>query len=165
MPANTAAGVATVTITSGDNVLSLGMATLAPFAPGLFTASATGQGVAAAVALRIKADGTLLYEPVAQYDSVRNQFVALPIDLGAVNDQVFLLLFGTGVRGRSASSPVTARFGTTSAEVLYAGAQGELIGLDQLNVRVPRSLLGRGEIEIEMTVDGKPTNAVRVAIK
>ena len=165
MPAATATGAATVTITSGDNILSIGAVTLAPLAPGLFTANATGQGLPAAVALRIKADGALSYELVALYDATRNQFIAVPIDLGVESDQVFLLLFGTGMRGRAAASPLVARLGAVTAEVLYAGAQGDLAGLDQVNVRVPRALIGRGEVEFEMTLDGKPTNTVRVAIK
>ena len=60
---------------------------------------------------------------------------------------------------------MVARLGAVNAEVLYAGAQGDLVGLDQVNVRVPRALIGRGEVELEMTLDGKPTNTVRVAIK
>ncbi|NOT62126.1 MAG: hypothetical protein HOP19_18085, partial [Acidobacteria bacterium] len=166
MPAQTAAGAATVTITSGDNIVSIGSVTMAALAPGLFTLNATGTGLPAAAVLRAKSDGSLVYEAVAQYDAARNQFVAVPIDLGPESDQVFLLLFGTGMRGRSAGSPATARYATTvSGEVLYAGAQGEFAGLDQVNVRVPRSLIGRGEVELEVFVDGRPTNAVRVSIK
>ena len=49
-----------------------------------------------------------------------------------------------------------------AAPVLYAGAQGELAGLDQVNVALPRALAGRGEVELGLTVDGKAANAVRV---
>ncbi len=166
MPAQTALGLATVTITNGDSIVSIGSVTIGTFAPGLFTANASGSGLAAAALLRVKADGSLAYENVARYDTATSQFVAIPIDLGPESDQVFLLLFGTGIRGRAASSPVTARYANTiSGEVLYAGGQGDLVGLDQINVRVPRSLIGRGEVELEVSVDGRFTNAVRVAVK
>jgi uncharacterized protein (TIGR03437 family) len=45
------------------------------------------------------------------------------------------------------------------------GAQGSLVGLDQINVLIPRSLIGRGEVDVMLTVDGKAANTVRVAIK
>ena len=48
-------------------------------------------------------------------------------------------------------SAVKVSLGGTSAEVQYAGAQGGFVGLDQLNVLVPRSLMGRGEIDAVLT--------------
>ena len=38
-------------------------------------------------------------------------------------------------------------------------------GLDQINVKLPRSLAGRGEVNLEMVVDGKVANVVRVVIR
>ena len=117
----------------------------------------------------VKADGTQIYEPIARFDQAQNKFVAVPIDLGPdlgnATDQVFLLLFGTGFRNRSALSAVTCKIGGTDAEVLYAGLQGDFVGLDQSNVRIPRSLKGRGEVDVVMTVDGKAANTVRVNLK
>jgi len=49
--------------------------------------------------------------------------------------------------------------------VSYAGAQGSLVGLDQVNVKLPRALNGRGEVDLVLTVDGKTANTVRVRIK
>ncbi len=46
------------------------------------------------------------------------------------NEQYFLTLFGTGIRFRNASLPVTAQIGGTEVEVLYAGEQKEFVGLD-----------------------------------
>jgi len=51
------------------------------------------------------------------------------------------------------------------AEVLFAGAQGEFVGLDQCNVRLSPSLAGSGEISIALTVDGKTSNTVKARIK
>jgi hypothetical protein len=64
----------------------------------------SGQGVAAAVALHVKSDGALSYEPVAQFDTTQDKFVSLPIDLGPATDRVFLIRLGTGIRGHSALS-------------------------------------------------------------
>jgi uncharacterized protein (TIGR03437 family) len=74
-------------------------------------------------------------------------------------------LFGTGVRFRSALSGVSAKIGGTDVQVLFAGPQGDFIGLDQLNIQLPRSLAGRGEVDLVLTVDGKTSNTVRVNIK
>jgi uncharacterized protein (TIGR03437 family) len=49
--------------------------------------------------------------------------------------------------------------------VLFAGAQGTLAGLDQVNVQLPRSLAGRGEVDVVLMADGKTANVVRVNFK
>jgi uncharacterized protein (TIGR03437 family) len=59
---------------------------------------------------------------------------------------------------------VTAKIGGQDAEVLYAGAQGGYAGLDQVNIRVPRSLIGRGDVDVVLRVDNKMANAVVVRI-
>jgi uncharacterized protein (TIGR03437 family) len=154
-----------VTVTSGDGTVSTGLALVKAVAPSLFTANGNGQGVAAAVAVRVKADGSQQLEPVAQFDVAQNRFIARPLDLGPETEQVFLILFGTGIRQRSSLSAVIATIGGAYAEVSFAGAQGDFAGLDQVNVRVPRSLAGRGEIDVLLTVEAQMANAVRVNIK
>ncbi|MGH9831525.1 MAG: hypothetical protein ACREBD_04105 [Blastocatellia bacterium] len=156
-------GPCSLSVTGANGFVFTAPITVADVAPGLFTANATGQGVAAAVALRIKADGTQSFEPVAEFNAAQNRFVSRPIDLGPASDQVFLILFGTGIRNRSALSAVNARIGGENAEVLFAGPQGGFVGLDQINLRLPRSLAGRGEVEIVVTVNERTTNTVRAA--
>ncbi len=60
---------------------------------------------------------------------------------------------------------MTARIGNQEVEVLYAGPQGGFAGLDQVNLRIPRSLIGVGETNLVLTVDGKVVNTVRINIK
>ena len=74
------------------------------------------------------------------------------------------MLYGTGIRGAGGTPGVTAPIGGVVSEVLYAAAQSEFAGLDQVNVRVPRSLAGRGEVPIVVTAGGKQTNVVTVSI-
>lgn len=169
MPAGLAAGAATITITSGAGASISGTTRIATVAPGLFSANANGQGVAAGVALRVKPNGERTFEPIAQFDAAQNQFVPLAIDLGvfppnAATD-VYLILFGTGLRNRPPLSTVQARIGGQEVPVLFAGAQGDLAGLDQINMPLPRNLILRGEVDVVLTVDGRTANAVRIKIQ
>jgi uncharacterized protein (TIGR03437 family) len=165
IPEGTAAGVATVTITSGEGRVSTGTAIIRAVAPSLFTANSTGEGLAAALALRVKADGTQSYEPVAELDEDLNRFIARPIDLGPEGERVYLVLFGTGIRHRRALSSVIAAIGGEYAEVTFAGAHDEYVGVDQVNLLLPRSLSGRGEVEVLLTVEAQLANPVRLQIK
>lgn len=76
-----------------------------------------------------------------------------------------LVLFGTSFRHRGSLVNVAASIGGVSAQVDYAGPQPDFAGLDQINLRIPRSLIGRGEVDLVLMVDGKAANTVRVNIK
>ncbi|HWQ35350.1 MAG TPA: hypothetical protein VNQ79_21065 [Blastocatellia bacterium] len=165
IPPDTAAGAAVVTITSGSGALSGGAVQIAGVAPGLFTADASGAGAPAGFALRVRGDGSQVIEPLAQFDPAQNRFVAVPVDLSSETDQVFLVLFGTGLRFHGNLAGVTARIGGANVEVLFAGAQGGFAGLDQINLRLPRTLAGRGEADLELSVNGLSANPVRINIR
>lgn len=165
IPAGTAPGDAVISVTSSDGRLATGRAKIETVAPGLFTANSNGQGVPAAVALRVRANGQQVYEAINRFDSATQRFVATPIDLGPETDIVYLVLFGTGLRFRSGLQGVTVKLDTANGNVIYAGGQTGLAGLDQINVGIPRSLIGKGDIDVVLTVDGKTANTVRVNIK
>ncbi len=165
IPTGAAPGTATVTVTKNGETAATGAITTATFAPGVFSANASGQGVAAAVVLRVKADGSQTFESVARFDQAQNRFVPAPIDLGPEGEQVFLILSGTGFRHRSALSAVNCEIGGALVETLFAGATPGFVGLDQANVRLPRGLSGRGEMDVILSVDGRKSNAVRLSIR
>jgi len=165
LPSGIATGPATITITNGNGVISVGRVQVVSVAPGIFAANQDGQGVAAASLFRVSANGTQRYEPVAQYDGTQKKYVPLPIELGPESDNVFLLLFGTGIRARSSLQAVSAWIGSTKVEVQYAGAQEEYVGLDQINLKLPHNLAGSGDVEVLLIVEGNPTNPVQLRIK
>lgn len=165
IPPATATGMATVTIINGSETVAQGTVPIAAVVPGLFTANSNGQGVPAAEALRVKADGTRTSELVAEFDAGQNRFVARPIDLGPETDQVFLILYGTGIRFVGTLSEVTASIGGVNAEVRFAGPHGLFVGLDQVNLLLPRSLAGRGEVDLALVVGGKAAKIVRINIR
>jgi len=74
-------------------------------------------------------------------------------------------MFGTGIRLRSSLSAVSAKLGGVDAQATFAGALDGFVGLDQVNTRIPRSLIGRGEVDVVLTVDGKPANTITASIK
>jgi uncharacterized protein (TIGR03437 family) len=165
IPAGTAPGVATITARSGSGKVSTGLVAITPIAPGIFSADSSGEGLAAATVLRIKPGGVLVDEAAVCFDPAQGKVVAVPIDLGPEGDDVFLLLFGTGIRFNSGGGGISCQLGGTNAQVLYIGPQGGFIGLDQMNVRLPRSLAGRGEIDVVVMIDGSTTRTVKVHLK
>jgi uncharacterized protein (TIGR03437 family) len=141
IPVGTSVGAATIIITNGDGSVFIGVTQIATIAPGLFTANADGQGVAAAEAVRVASNGSQSPVTVLQLDQAHNKFVPVPMDLGPDTEQVFLILYGTGFRFREMPGVVTCLIGGVAAEVSYAGNQNQYVGLDQCNVRIPRSLI------------------------
>ncbi len=165
MPPGTYAGRALVTVRNANGLESSEVVQVGDTAPGVFSADASGRGVAAATVQRVRANGTQSVEDVSRFDATRGQLMAIPIDLGAEGDVVYLSLYGTGVRNRRDLANVSATVGGSRARVTYAGLQSSYAGLDQINVMIPRELAGRGEVDVVLSVEGKPANTVRVKIK
>ncbi len=163
IPEGTATGTARVEINSAGLTPQTELIQIANVMPGLFSASADGQGIVAGEVTRIRSDGSRSNEKIVIYDPAVEKFVALPIDLGPETDRVFLILYGTGLRSRNVKA--SALVGGMNTPVEFIGAQGTFVGLDQVNLLLPRSLLGRGEVEINLTVQGQAANALRVKIK
>ncbi|MBK9313220.1 MAG: right-handed parallel beta-helix repeat-containing protein [Acidobacteria bacterium] len=164
IPPNTATGMALITIKNGENIVASSTIQIDNVAPGIFTTDATGRGLPAALILRVRSDGTQQYEPIASFDASQNKFVPVPINLGSGTDQVYLILFATGLRFRSSLSAVNVSFGGVPGLVTFAGSQGVLFGLDQINVLLPAILAGRGDIEVGLGVDGKTANIIRITV-
>ncbi|MBM3756616.1 MAG: hypothetical protein FJW38_21835 [Acidobacteria bacterium] len=82
-----------------------------------------------------------------------------PIDPTEVS-QIFVLLYGTGLRGRTDPAAVSVTIAGQPAESSDAVAQGQFLGLDQINVRVSPTLAGRGTVNLVVTIDGRASNTV-----
>jgi len=150
IPSDVQPGMARVIVIAKDGMVSQGQALITATAPGLFTRRANGQGAPAAVA---SADGVNFNTNISNPDGA-----PVAIDAGS-----FVALFGTGLHFNSGGA--TLMLGSTNIPALFAGPQGQLIGLDQINFQIPNSLAGRGDVELIVAVDGKVTNAVRLKIK
>jgi uncharacterized protein (TIGR03437 family) len=151
---DTALGAGTVTVLS-DGTVCQGPILVSNVSPAIFTADGSGAGMPAAQILRVNAAG----QPVVTS-------LATPVALtNSPGDQVYLLLYGTGVRYRSLN-PVIATAGGVVLPVQYAGPQNQYPGLDQINLGpLPPTLAGMGTVDLVITVDGIPANAVQVAFQ
>lgn len=165
IPQGTVTGLATITITNGTGNVSTGPVLITSIAPGVFSADASGKGYAAANFVRVTTDNRLVEQPVARFDSLQNKIVATPIEFTADTRKIVLVLFGTGWRQRSSPTAVTVKIGGVTAPVEYVGLQPGYEGLDQINVEIPRTLAGRGDVDVAITVDGVSANLVKVNIK
>lgn len=150
VPKGTATGRALALVRRDGQISMLADFDVDPIAPGLFTAGTSSD--AAAVVQRVRADGSQSFEPVSG-----------PIQLGPETDQVYLLLFGTGIQANTGIAAVTAYVGVQQATVTFAGPQGSL-GVDQVNVLLPRSIAGHGRMNVNLTVDGYESNTVVIEV-
>ncbi|MGE0131743.1 MAG: Ig-like domain-containing protein [Blastocatellales bacterium] len=172
VPAGVAPGTATVTITRANEEAGRGVMQIAPVAPGLFSANASGQGPALGFLLSVPDVGPHSFEPLAEFDKIRNRFVTRPLELNRQTFQgvkLFFVLFGTGIRRREILNAVTARVGGVDAPAVFAGAQGSLFGLDQINIPIDaemiRKLTGRGRLNVVLSVAGYgSSNVVEIEV-
>ncbi|HKX00836.1 MAG TPA: FG-GAP-like repeat-containing protein [Bryobacteraceae bacterium] len=163
VPPSTATGTAVVTITTQTlavNIVHTAQIQIAPVAPSLFTLNLAG--LAAAYITRVRPGQPQSFEPV--FTLQNGDLVGKPIDLGPAGDQVYLILYGTGLRS-AGTAGVTAKVEGISAPVGYAGPQNQFAGLDQINVLLPRSLAGTGDASIVVTAAGIDANTVHLTIQ
>ncbi len=157
IPAATAGGPATITVTTSAGISAPFPLTIGGVLPGIFTANSSGTGPAAAQALIVANNATTSLDTARCSGSpLTCTTVTIPLAAGS---QVYLVLYGTGLRS---GKTVTANIGGVVSTVEYAGAQGAFPGLDQINVSIPAGLAGRGDVDAVVTVDGVSANPVRV---
>jgi uncharacterized protein (TIGR03437 family) len=161
VPSGVALGAAQVEITAGNGARSVGPLQIASIAPGIFTADGR---LAVGTALTVNAQGAQTSQSLVQYNSSTATFTAVPINLGPSTNTTYLVLYGTGIRDATLSS-ITITIGDQTVAPLYAGLQGQYSGEDQINVQIPNSLAGTGDVAITLTAAGIASNTVHVTIQ
>ena len=150
-------GPATIIISNPKGNYAFGTSQITPTAPAIFTLDASGRGEAAALAT---ADGIL--------------HVPAPFDISVNGKPNFLVLFGTGFRHAGASNAtdengiaesLRVTIDGIEATVVYAGPQGQYVGLDQINVQIPATLQGGRRVEVVITVNGIESNRTTIQMK
>jgi uncharacterized protein (TIGR03437 family) len=164
VPSGTALGIANFAIANGGATPLTSTGTIQSVAPTLFSMSGDGRGVAAAIGVAVPAANPQQQSAVPVFQCTASGCTATPISLSA-SAAVYLRLYGTGIRNRSSLANVAVNVNGTNVPVLYAGPQSSYEGLDQVNLELPLSLSGSGEVNIVLTVDGQTANVVTVSIQ
>ncbi len=150
-------GTAHVQVTRDGETVADGEFEIRFVSPGLFSAANTGSGLAAALAVRVNGDGSQSFEPVAVFNAERKMWEPMPLNTAA--EQIYLSLFGTGIRN---GSELTAAIDGVPIDVRFHDAHTVFPGLDQVNIGpLPPELSGRSVVDLVLTVDGIEANRVQ----
>jgi uncharacterized protein (TIGR03437 family) len=156
-------------IDESDNLIKVGLVEIKKVSHGIFTANFDGAGPPSAYIVRVKPPNVQVFEPVAEFDEAAQKYVPTLIDHGPEEDILILVLFGTGWRNASLESSqfwVAEGFGqATMCPINYLGKQPTFLGLDQANVVLPRSLIGKREVDLVFNVGAFTARRVRLKFK
>ncbi len=151
-------------VDESGNVLKVGFHSVNRVSPSIFTADANGRGAPAASVVRASS-GYQVYESVAEFDQIQQKAVPATIDLGPESEIVVLALFGTGWRQVAKLADVHINIGGIDCPAEFAGKQTTVEGLDQINVRLPRTLIGKGDVTLQLDIGGSRANPVQLKFK
>jgi uncharacterized protein (TIGR03437 family) len=153
-----------VNVVRGGKVIATGTTIVDRVAPALFSADGRGAGPAQGDALQSGSNDSSF--SLGAWDPEKRQWVPSAIDLGHDGDLVYLLLFGTGIRGRTSLAEVGVKIGGFAVPVVFAGPQNGYAGLDQVNIGpLPAALRGIGVADLVVTIGGKESNRVTILMK
>ena len=132
---------------NNNGLQATGTIKVANVAPGVFTVAGSGTGAATVQCGRLSDDGlsAVLTNPSC--------------DVGNDSDTRFLVIYGTGWRN---GTGLTVAFGDTTLTPSFSGAQGDLAGLDQINVPLATSLLGKTDAAFTVNFGTTLSNSVTV---
>ncbi|MCU0228175.1 MAG: hypothetical protein MUF01_11095 [Bryobacterales bacterium] len=116
----------------------------------LFSANSSGAGAPAGFAVRVRASGA--QERSNLFQCAAGQCTVATAPLGGTGDELFLELFGTGFRNRGTASQMKAFVGSTEAEIVFAGPHPQFVGLDQANIKVPRTVPRGQDLDLYLWV-------------
>jgi uncharacterized protein (TIGR03437 family) len=146
-------------------ILAAGEIEIASVAPTIFTANVTGNGVPAAYILRARPNGEQRIEAVADYNPTSQLFTAHPIDLERGDETVFLILYLTGARRIVDQNETRVLIGGNEFVPDYVGPAPGFVGLEQINLRLPRSLpTGLLEVDFIYLPEGRAANACEIEV-
>jgi uncharacterized protein (TIGR03437 family) len=173
VPAGLPAGDAEVIVTTQDGYVSRGMASITALAPALFTES--GDGVGAGVALNASTYTRGSFDVVTPFNlttdkRTRLMLYATGLSNGAANTSTANDVRVDGVTLPNLAESVTVEARTQDGRtrllpVEYAGVQGKLPGLDQVNIVLLPELRGMGDVELTVIAGNQRSNKVTVNIR
>jgi uncharacterized protein (TIGR03437 family) len=165
IPAETALGDAVVEVLTSRGRLIRDKILIVPVSPALFSANGDGMGAALATLTRTAEDGGSSSQSAYQCGETAGSCAPAEIDLGPETDIVTLQLAATGIRSLLDPAALSVRTGDEAAEVLALERSANNNGVDLVTIRLPRSLAGRGELDVVLTAADLSSNTVKILIK
>jgi uncharacterized protein (TIGR03437 family) len=80
-----------------------------------------------------------------------------PMTVGNATQGLYVELYGTGIRG---AASVECFVAGQSVPVTFTGPVASDAGLDQVNISIPQSLAGSGDVRVYLVADGVASNVV-----
>jgi uncharacterized protein (TIGR03437 family) len=161
VPPGSAPGPARISILRSDGSSTAGNATIADFAPGLFTASGGCYGPVIGFVAQKFADGRVQNFPAFKCDGGDRR--AVPIELSPKVSTTVRML-GQGFRYLGRAPDVQVRVGGVRVPVLsYGRAQDP--GVDEVTIRLMPELAVLGETSVILSVNGEVGNAARIRVQ
>jgi len=123
--------------------------------PGIFTLTGDGTGVPLAAITGVLSDGSTVSLPPYQCSASGCNVVSIALPSGLTD--LYIVLYGTGIRNYH---NISASLGSLPLDVLYAGAQGQYPGLDQVNLHLKGPVILSSLQTLQLIVDGTNGNPV-----
>lgn len=165
VPDLTSLGNARVEVLRNGVVIAFQSVQIVDTAPSVFTANQDGMGVPAAEIVQVDASGNQTVVPVFSCSGDPELCVPAPVRVASGTESSFLVLYVTGLRNRPVSPQVRVLIGGVEAELSFAGPQPQFLGLDQVNVKIPPELGGRGLVTVSLVVGEIAANAVEILLE
>jgi uncharacterized protein (TIGR03437 family) len=157
IPFEAAGASATVSVSVGGLASAPATITLAPVAPGIFTATADGKGAAATT--HVDGSAVTIQNPAHPGELV----ILYATGLGQVAPAVATGALPAGVSNTVA--PVTLTIGGINVVPDFAGLAGCCVGLNQINARVPAGVGSGNAVSVVLNIGGKTSNTATIAVQ
>ena len=134
LPAGIPNGPVTLTVANPTGPVATQNLVIASASPGLYSADFSGTGLASGQLFVAHPDGSLTVTLIGPD----------PLDIGGPTDSAALVLYGTGFRNGS----VLVLLNGQPLRPFYAGPVAGYLGLDQINVALPKGLAGSATVSL-----------------
>jgi uncharacterized protein (TIGR03437 family) len=173
MSYSTASGAASIVILREDGIAAHGSANIAPAAPALFSADASGRGQAAAQNSDFTRNGDPATSPQTKRARKGDFVILYGSGAGAQfinsnNNQPISMKDGEAAPGNPLAATATlptVTIGGKNATVYFSGLAPGFVSLWQLNAQVPMDAPSGAAVEVVVNFGGRTANRLTIAVE